>query len=64
MIVCDNAGGIKQEYFEEIFKAHFSTKKRGSGIGLYMSKMIIQSHFHGDIYLYNTDKGACFTIKI
>jgi len=64
IMVCDNAGGIKEGYFKEIFNANFSTKKGGSGIGLYMSKVIIQSHFSGDIYLHNTEKGACFTIKI
>lgn len=62
--VCDNAGGIEKEHLNNIFKAYFSTKKRGSGIGLYMSQVIIQSHFNGDIKLANKKEGACFIIEI
>ncbi len=62
--VCDNAGGIKQKDLKEVFKPYYTTKKRGTGIGLYMSKLIINSHFLGDIKVKNSKEGACFTIEI
>ena len=62
--VSDNAGGIENKYLDEIFKAYYTTKKRGSGIGLYMSQMIINSHFKGEIKVDNNEKGACFRIEI
>jgi signal transduction histidine kinase len=62
--VCDNARGIKEEHLNRVFEPHFSTKKRGSGIGLYMSDVIIQSHFDGSLRVYNTKEGACFEITI
>lgn len=62
--VSDNAGGIKEEHLNNIFKANYSTKKRGSGIGLYMSQLIIQEHFDGNIRVKNEKEGACFIIEI
>ena len=62
--VYDNAGGIKLENIDTIFEPHFTTKKRGSGIGLYMSKVIIQSHFNGELTVDNKNEGACFMISI
>jgi len=62
--VFDNGKGIKNNSLEEIFDAYVSTKKKGSGIGLYMSRVIIQSHFDGNIYASNNKEGACFTIEV
>lgn len=62
--VIDNAGGIKEENINNVFNAYYSTKKRGSGIGLYMSQLIIQTHFSGDIKVSNKKEGACFTIEV
>jgi len=62
--VSDNAGGIEDKYLDEIFQAYFTTKERGSGIGLYMSQIIIKSHFKGNIKVYNNKEGACFSIEI
>ncbi|MGA1932088.1 sensor histidine kinase [Arcobacter sp. YIC-464] len=62
--VCDNAGGIELENLDEVFDAYFTTKQRGSGIGLYMSRLIIKEHFKGDIKVSNTKNGACFKIII
>ena len=61
----DNAGGIKEEPIENIFKPFTSKKKRPStGIGLYMSKMVIKEKFNGTIEAKNTKEGAVFIITI
>jgi len=62
----DNAGGIPDESLERIFEPYFSTKhsSQGTGLGLFMSRMIIQKSFQGSIEAINSLKGALFVIKI
>jgi signal transduction histidine kinase len=72
--IYDNGGGIPDDVIENIFDSHFTTKKEygGTGIGLYMSKIIINDHFKGELqatnamFSHNQKEyyGACFIIDV
>jgi signal transduction histidine kinase len=62
----DNAGGIETTIINKIFEPYFSTKdeKNGTGLGLYMSAMIVEKHLGGNIMVCPKDDGTLFQITI
>jgi len=63
--VIDNAGGILQSDIDKIFEPYFSTKgKNGTGLGLYMSQMIMQKQFGTQIEISSSTNGSSFAIIV
>jgi signal transduction histidine kinase len=64
LTICDNAKGIDEEVIKRVFEPYFTTKEqgKGTGMGLYMSKMIIEENMGSILEVFNKDKGACFKI--
>ncbi|EDZ63402.1 sensor histidine kinase [Sulfurimonas gotlandica GD1] len=62
----DNGGGVPEDIKAKIYDPYFTTKftGQGTGIGLYMSKIIIEKNMHGYLSLKNLDDGACFSVKL
>ncbi|RXJ86071.1 CHASE4 domain-containing protein [Arcobacter sp. CECT 8985] len=62
----DNAGGIDEDIKNKIFEPYFTTKEegKGTGIGLYMTKTIIENNMKGKIYTKDVPNGICFVITL
>ena len=66
IIIKDNAGGILDENLEKIFEPYFTTKHSslGTGIGLFISNLIIQKSLNGTIEAISQNNESKFTITI
>lgn len=66
MTIADNGGGIPEEIISRIFDPYFTTKgpERGTGVGLYMAKIIIEKNMNGLLSVRNTGEGAEFRIEV
>lgn len=64
--VCDNGGGIPAHLIDKIFTPYFTTKgtTTGTGIGLYMAKMIVEKEMKGVLLVANIEGGARLTIRL
>jgi PAS domain S-box-containing protein len=65
LMVSDNGGGIDESIIEKIFEPNFTTKgDKGSGVGLYIAKKIVEENNQGTLSVYNTAVGALFSISL
>lgn len=64
--ITDNAGGVADEIVDKIFDPYFTTKEpdKGTGIGLFMSKAIIEKNMAGKLTFQNIEGGAEFRIEV
>jgi len=63
--IIDNAGGVNVKPIEKIFEPFFTNDKiNGTGIGLFMSKLIIENNMQGRLFVENNKDGAVFTITV
>ena len=64
--VRDNAGGMTKSVMQKIFEPYFTTKHKsqGTGLGLYMSRKIIEDRFNGKLNVKNLNNGTCFEISL
>jgi len=66
VMITDNGGGISEDVMPKIFDPYFTTKEKmqGTGIGLYMSKIIIEQHMGGSLTARNVEGGVAFIIEV
>ena len=65
ILICDNGGGIDSQLLPDIFEPYVTGKQDsgGTGVGLYITRLIIEQKMQGKIEAYNHENGACFEIK-
>ncbi len=66
LAIADNAGGVKESLLGRIKEPYFTTKEpnKGTGIGLYMTKLIIEDHMEGSLRFYNNNNGLVAEIEL
>ena len=66
VIITDNAGGIAENIIDKIFDPYFTTKElgKGTGVGLFMAKTIIEKNMGGSLAVRNTGDGVEFRISV
>ena len=62
--IIDDAGSIDEKIINSIFEPYFTTKEDGTGLGLYMAKIIIEDKMRGMISVRNEENSVVFTIKL
>ncbi len=62
--ICDDGGKIDEKIINSIFEPYFTTKKDGTGYGLYMAKVIIEDKMQGSIRVENNENNVIFTIEL
>ncbi len=62
--IIDDGGRIDEKIISSIFEPYFTTKKDGTGIGLYMAKVIVEDKMQGFIKVNNVENNVVFTIKV
>jgi signal transduction histidine kinase len=65
ILICDNGGGIPQKILSRLGEPYVSSSvQSGTGLGIYMSKIIVEKHLGGTLTWENRDGGACFMITL
>lgn len=62
--IIDNGGKIDEKIINSIFEPYFTTKESGTGLGLYMAKVIVEDKMRGSIKVRNEGENVVFTIKL
>jgi len=64
--VSDNGGGIPEHLLDRIFEPYFTTKDptKGTGVGLYLSRIIVEDHMGGTLTARKTGQGGTFEITL
>lgn len=63
--ICDNGGGIPEEIITKLGEPYLTSKEEnGTGLGIYMSKIIVEKHMGGSLRWENRNDGACFTVSL
>jgi len=62
--VSDSGGGVPEESLTRIFEPYYTTEEEGTGIGLYMCKVMIEKHMNGSIQVVNRHEGSEFIVSV